>query len=98
MMTNKPTVKELSDFYTKDYLGEPLFEEIEETADPSWRHGCYMSTVYKRLEDNTFWNVKWKRSSDDEINTLRDEEIPESNISQVYPQKVTKTIYLTKKP
>ena len=92
-MVNKPTVEELHDFYMEDYIGDALFEEVDEKADPSWRHGCYMSTVFKRLSDDTFWNVNWQKSGDGECNTFREKEIDSSNICQVFPHKVIKISY-----
>jgi hypothetical protein len=91
MMTEitKPTPKEIRDAWmeaTED------FEQVHEEADPSWRHGCYMHTVFKRIADNTFWAVNWQCSGDGEYNTLRDE-VNSIEVFQVEPKEVTTTIY-----
>jgi hypothetical protein len=90
---SKPTVKELVEFYCDDY-DDALFKQMQESSDTSWRHGCYMSTVFKRLSDETFWNVYWQLSDDHETNTFRDSEISINDITQVKPIKVTNTKYV----
>ena len=78
----KPTIDDVRNAYCEDHDD---FEEVYENADPSWRHGCYMTTVYKRLSDDTYWQVSWQRSGDGEYNSLRDKEIDTSDIVQVEP-------------
>jgi hypothetical protein len=63
---------------------------VEKEADPSWRHGCYMSSTWKRKSDNTFWFASYCVSTDGETNELRD---GECDIIRVYP--VTKTVQVT---
>lgn len=70
------------------------FEQVHEDADPSWRHGCYMFTVFQRTTDNTFWGVNWQLSGDGEYNSIRDGDLSQSDISQVRPVEVVKTEYV----
>jgi hypothetical protein len=83
---NKPTVEEIRDAHMEDNYD---YEEVHEESDPSWRHGCYMSTVYKRLTDDTHWMVSWQLSDDGEYNSIRDGDITSSDIVQVEPYEKT---------
>ncbi len=59
----------------KPPTAEEAYEEcvqVESHADPSWRHGCYMTEVYHRLDDNTFWKCVYRRSADGETDELRE--------------------------
>lgn len=88
-MTVAPTVQELVDYFRGD--SEDLIE-VHEDADPSWRHGCYMTTVVQRASDNTHWEIVWQRSGDGEYTTYRDD--PEAlEVGQVEPYQVVTTKY-----
>ena len=86
-----PINEELEDAHSlnKDYPDRDYIL-VEKEADPSWRHGCYMSSTWKRKSDNTFWFSSYRVSTDDETNELRD---GECDIIRVYP--VTKTVQVT---
>jgi hypothetical protein len=86
----KPTTEEIRSAYMEDTQN---FTMVDEVADTSWRHGCYMTTVYRRISDNTFWQVNWQVSGDGETNSIRDREISSQNITQVEPYDVTVVKY-----
>ena len=86
----KPTVEQLSDAYCED---DDDFTEVDQTSNPTWRHGCYMTTVYRRLSDETYWQVRWQQMDGDDYNSLRDCEITDSAITQVEPYEIVKTAY-----
>jgi hypothetical protein len=86
-----PTCSELWEGHWED----DRYEEVDEEADPSWRHGCYMTTVLKDLWTGRFWQVSWQRSGDGETNTWRE---GYADVCEVWPLIVTKTIYTHKKP
>ena len=88
----KPTVKQLSDAYCEGDDDDD-FTEVDQTSDPTWRHGCYMTTVYHRLSDDTYWQVRWRRGDNDDYNSLRECEINDDDIMQVEPYEVVKTAY-----
>ena len=66
------------------------FECVDQEADNSWRHGCYMSEVYKRESDNTYWLACYRLSTDGEVNELGD---GDAAITRVYPREVTTVVY-----
>lgn len=66
------------------------FELMYSDADPSWRHGCYMSQVFKREADNTFWKVHYRRSADGETNELSE---GMATVLQVFQHTETVTVY-----
>lgn len=82
-MSTEPTCAEI---YAGSYEGD-TFEEVSSHADPSWRHGCYMTDVYRRKSDGTFWQVSYRRSGDGETCGLRE---GDGDVVQVTP--VTKTV------
>jgi hypothetical protein len=92
-MVVKPTVEEIRQAYMELEGGGDDFEFVNEEADPSWRHGCYMTTVYKRLSDQTYWSVNWQLSGDGEYNSIRDKEISDMDIYQVEPYEQVITSY-----
>jgi hypothetical protein len=63
-MITRPTCEEI---YQED-LGDAVLRE----ADDSWRHGSYVTEVYHRATDNTYWQVSYDLSTDRETNGLRD--------------------------
>lgn len=94
-----PTPEEIRDFCMEEYEGDqPPFEKVHQHADPSWRHGCYMDTVYKRLSDGTFWSVSWQRSGDGEYNSIRDGGLGQGDIVQVWPKAVPTVEYTGERP
>ena len=68
-------------------------EPVSSHADPSWRHGCRMTNVYHRESDNTYWEARFRLSTDGECNELRE---GIANISQVEPFQEMATKYRPK--
>lgn len=77
-MATKPTHEQLSD--------EIGFESVLRKADDGWRHGCDIYEVFQRLEDDTYWAVNYRLSTDGETNELRQ---GECDITQVRPVATT---------
>ena len=73
---------------------EEGFVEMHHHSDASWRHGTRETVVYKRESDETFWQAKFRLSTDGEVNGLRDED-ESCDIVQVYPHWKTVTVYTT---
>ncbi len=63
-------------------------------ADDSWRHGSYVSEVYKRVEDDTYWMFNYRLSTDGETNELRE---GFAEVCQVWPEEVV-TVRYTSEP
>ena len=55
---------------TRQELLEEELECVDRHADNSWRHGCYMTNVYYRKSDNTYWEVMFQLSTDGEYNGI----------------------------
>lgn len=68
-------------------------ELVDHKSDDSWRHGSYVTAIYRRDEDGTFWRTMYRLSSDGETNELRE---GLAKIVQVFPRDVTVTIYESK--
>lgn len=81
--TRPPTCKIL--------FNEEFGDPIQTIDDASWRHGVYRTEVFHRQSDNTFWQAKYRVSTDGETHGLRDNE---AVIVQVLPQEITAVIYL----
>ena len=62
---------------------------INETRGP-WRHGSYITAVYLRKADGTYWKARYALSSDGETNGLRE---GDASISQCWPHEVTAIEY-----
>ena len=73
----------------RQLLDEEL-ELIDRKSDDSWRHGSYVTAIYRRDEDETFWRASYQRSADGETNGLRE---GLAKIEQVFPKEVTVTVY-----
>ena len=65
-------------------------ELVDRESNDSWRHGVYVTAIYRRDEDGTFWRTVYRLSSDGETNELRE---GLAKIKQVFPKEVTVTIY-----
>jgi hypothetical protein len=74
-----------------------LFNEelplADRKTDDSWRHGVRVTEVYRRDEDGTFWQAKYRLSTDGETNELRD---GDAQIVQVFPREINVTVYESK--
>lgn len=79
----KPTCEELCE--------EDGFEQVHREADDSWRHGSYVTAVYKRASDGTYWEASYRLSTDGETNELRE---GLATITQVEPQEVKTIAYM----
>lgn len=62
-------------------------------ADDSWRHGSYITEVYKREEDDTYWMAQYRLSTDGETDELRE---GFAVIQQCWPKTITTVAYTTK--
>lgn len=58
------------------------YKSIYREADDSWRHGSYITEVFHRSSDNTYWMAGYRKSGDGEYNELRE---GEADIIQVEP-------------
>lgn len=77
--------KEFRDLWMDDRL-----EEVDSHADPSWRHGCYMTDVFLHTETGKYYRASYQRSIDGEYNGIR-----EGNAWVVEVTPVTKTVTVT---
>ena len=78
---------------TAEEILEQELEPVWRETDDSWRHGSYVSEVYERKEDGTFWMVNYRLSTDRETNELRE---GYADIGQCWPEKVETVRYTTK--
>jgi hypothetical protein len=61
--------------------------KVDEELDDSWRHGNYVTTVYRY--ENEFWQADYHVSGDAEYHGIRDNDF---KLTKVYPvTKITKT-------
>jgi len=81
--TIAPTCEELDD-------GDG-FERVHHETDATWRHGSYVTDVFHRKADDTYWMAAYRLSTDGETNELRD---GEAEISRVKPVQKTVTDYV----
>jgi hypothetical protein len=79
----KPTCEEI--FY------EVGLKSVCREVDDSWRHGVYVTEVYKRESDGTYWEASYQLSGDGETNELRE---GCADIVQVIPQEKTVITYV----
>jgi len=80
---NKPTHQQL--------INEELKSEYRE-VNHLWRHGCYIWEVFYRKDDDTYWAVNYRLSTDGETNELREELC---DIIRVKPEECRKVIYVS---
>lgn len=83
-MTDKtiPTCEELFD-------GDG-FKSVHREADTSWRHGAYITQVFHREADGTYWEANYRLSTDGETNELRE---GSAEIREVVPVEKTVIVY-----
>ncbi len=81
---NEPTKEQLLEF------DEKILPIVSETHDASYRHGAYITQVFHRISDNTFWKVLYSLSTDGEEHGLAQGVY---KISQVYPKQIIMTVY-----
>jgi hypothetical protein len=65
-------------------------KSVHRKSEDSWRHGCRITQVFHRESDNTFWMAKYRSSTDQEVNELRE---GIAAITQVEPFQETVTSY-----
>lgn len=82
MSVQKPTCEDLFE--------QDGFKDVHREADTSWRHGAYISEVFLRESDNTYWMANYRLSTDGETNELRE---GTAEIVQVEPFEKTITDY-----
>lgn len=80
---------------TQEELLNDKLIEVKIKADNSWRHGSYMTVIYRRDSDQTFWMVKYAVSTDCETHGLRDGKY---SCVQVYPYQIEVTRYSEERP
>jgi hypothetical protein len=76
-------------------LDEDGVNRVSRVTDDSWQHGCYVTEVFHRLSDATFWMACYRRSTDGETHELRE---GRAQISRVWPKTITKVVYTTEEP
>lgn len=79
---DKPTCDQLDDGAD--------FTSVKREADDSWRHGSYVSEIFHRIADDTYWQAEYRLSTDGETNELRE---GTALITQVKPEQQTVTVY-----
>lgn len=96
MAIEKPTAAQLKE----DLWEEEFFELVEEDVDPSWRHGNYVYGIFMRRSDETYWGVPYQVSGDGEYHSLRDGDVRDDDVKQVWAvtKTITKTVYVNEEP
>ncbi|WP_149648883.1 hypothetical protein [Azospirillum argentinense] len=64
---------------------------VSREADTSWRHGAYITQVFHRAADDTYWRALYCLSTDGETNGLRE---GDAEITQVRPVEKTVIDYV----
>lgn len=78
----------------EDIWNEEGLVSVDRKSDDGWRHGCYITEVFKREADETYWLASYELSTDGESNGLRE---GTAQISQVRPiEKVVRDWELVK--
>ena len=65
-------------------LWEEELEPVHRKDDASWRHGAYVTEVFHRIEDDTYWQADYTASTDGETNGLRQGDV---TIKRVWPYR-----------
>lgn len=79
MAMNKPTCEDLENMAS-----------VSREADDSWRRGAYITEVFHRKEDDTYWMASYRLSAGGETNELRE---GLADIAQVIPYERTVVDY-----
>jgi len=80
---DKPTCEELAE--------RAGVKSVRREADDSWRHGAYVTEVFSRESDGTFWRAVYRLSSDGETDELAE---GLAEIDQVHAETKTVTVYV----
>ena len=71
-----------------DYEGDdPIYISVHRRSDDSYRHGSYVTEVFHRAEDNTYWQASYTNCPN--YNELYE---GKAIVSQVYPYDKVVTI------
>jgi hypothetical protein len=70
---------------------EEQHEVVQRTIDDNWRHGITVIEVYERKDDNTFWQVVYRKDASGDYNGLRE---GTAAIFEVRPETYTATRYV----
>jgi hypothetical protein len=76
---------------TRVQLCDEELQSIQKTDESGWRHGVDREEIFYRQEDETYWSVGYRVSTDGETHGLRDGDY---TIFQVRPIKVEVTSYV----
>ncbi len=68
-----------------------LFTRVDRQVDDTWVNGAYVTDVYRRLSDDTYWIADYRRSTGGKINELRS---GEARIRKVVPKHITRVQYV----
>ena len=82
---NKPTCEQL--------FNEEL-KSVKLTTTPGWRHGTDREEIFYRKEDDSYWSVGYRVSTDGETHELRE---GTATIFKVKPVKVEVIDYVVDK-
>lgn len=83
----KPTAKELWEAYHEEL---DTYTEVHSESEGGWKHGTFEIKVFIRNADNTYWEVEYTKSTDNEHHGFRD---GEAGVNQVVPKQIIKTVY-----
>ncbi len=83
----KPTCEQLFD--------REGYYQVERKVDDGWRHGVYVTEVYLREWDRSYWMATYRLSTDGETNELRE---GLADIQQVSPREITTTSWVVVLP
>jgi len=75
-----------------ELLDEDGLKRVQRETDDGWRHGCYVSEVFHRAVDDTYWLATYSLSTDGETHGLRDNQF---SVTQVWPHEKTVIDYKT---
>ncbi len=83
----KPTCEQL---FERDGYSQ-VWREVED----GWRHGVYVTEVFLRKEDVSYWMASYRLSTDGETNELKE---GLADIQQVSPRETTTTSWVVVPP
>ncbi len=96
----KPSIKTIQKLYMWEYFkgqDDWTSEAVSTETEPD-DHGFSETLVFHRKSDDTFWEVTTLNQSSDDYDSLRDGDLRDSDITQVWPHTITTTEYRNSKP
>lgn len=69
---------------------------VDRESDDSWRHGSYITEVFKDEETGKFWQADYRKSGDGEYHGIRDNDFEFCEVEPV-EEVVTITRFIQKK-